>query len=143
MVKFRDAGPDAAYEVAEGVTAEEAAKLGLAVVENDAFGRPAAYGRYKDAPKGAALGITVPHDSGTKVIGGGNSIPTGDVAASTSGKGHLINPDDPVIHSDNSDVHADNSPPQVEDLPAQEAKARKVAEEGNAKVQAKAARKSK
>ena len=48
MVKFRDASPGAAYQIADGVTdAAEADKLGLVVVECTAFGLPSAYGRYK------------------------------------------------------------------------------------------------
>ena len=50
MVKFRDASPGAAYQIADGVTdAAEADKLGLVVVECTAFGLPSAYGRYKVA----------------------------------------------------------------------------------------------
>lgn len=50
MVKFRDASPGAAYQIAVGVTdAAEADKLGLVVVECTAFGLPSAYGRYKVA----------------------------------------------------------------------------------------------
>lgn len=45
--KLRKASPEAAYLVADGVTAEEAAEAGLIVVESDAFGVPLAYGRYE------------------------------------------------------------------------------------------------
>jgi hypothetical protein len=72
MVKFIDS-PGSAYEVAIGIAAEEAAQQGLAVVEYSYSTNPPTpiFGRYKDAPKGAALGVTVDDTGGTKVVGGG------------------------------------------------------------------------
>jgi hypothetical protein len=130
MVKFRSAGEDAAYEIAVGVTdAEEAAKLKLAVVETDpTSGAPTAYGRYKDAPDGGPLGITVASPTDTKVIGGGHVSANAD-AAPAGNKGNLINPDDPVIHGGSDEIHKDGAAPPVEDLAAEEAEARRVAEE--------------
>jgi hypothetical protein len=129
MVKFRSAGEDAAYEIAEGVTsADEAAKLKLAVVETDpTSGAPTAYGRYKDAPDGGPLGVTVAKNADTEVIGAGQVSANADQPAG-GGKGNLINPDDPVIHGGSDDIHKDGAAPPVEDLAAQEAEARKVAE---------------
>jgi hypothetical protein len=130
MVKFRKAGDNAAYEIADGVTAEEAAKLGLAVVEVDpTSGAPTAYGRYKDAPDGGPLGITVASPGDTDVIAGG------DVAAPAPGgpaggpKGNLVNPDDPVIHGGSDDIHRDGAEPPVEDLNAERRDAAEVARE--------------
>jgi hypothetical protein len=127
MVKFRKAGDNAAYEIAEGVTAEEAAKHGLAVVEVDpTSGAPTAYGRYKDAPDGGPLGITVSEAADTKVVAGGDvAAPT--APAPTGGKGNLINPDDPVIHGGSDDIHKDGAAPPVEDLAAEERAAAEVA----------------
>lgn len=129
MVKFRSAGDDAAYEIAVGVhSAAEAAELKLAIVETDpTTGAPTAYGRYKDAPDGGPLGVTVAKSGDTEVIGGGQ------VSASEGGphggaKGHLINPDDPVIHGGSDEIHKDGAEPPVQDLAAEEAEARKVAE---------------
>lgn len=129
MVKFRDAGPSAAYEIAVGVfTAEEAAKAGLAVVETDpTSGAPTAYGRYKNAPDGGPLGITVAKNVDTEVIGSG-AVSAGEGAPGPS-KGNLVNPDDPVIHGGGDDIHHDGADPPVEDLAAQEREAREVAEE--------------
>lgn len=127
MVKYRKAGDNAAYEIADGVTAEEAAKLGLAVVEIDpTSGAPTAYGRYKDAPDGGPLGITVPEASDAKVIGGG------DVAAPaepglTGGKGDIVNVNDPVIHGGSDEIHKDGAEPPVEDLAAERRDAAEVA----------------
>jgi hypothetical protein len=130
MVKFRSAGEDAAYEIAEGVfSAEDAAKLKLAVVETDpTTGAPTAYGRYKNAPDGGPLGITVAKNADTEVIGAGQVSPNADQPAGPS-KGSLINPDDPVIHGGSDDIHADGAAPPVEDLAAEEAEARTVAEQ--------------
>lgn len=131
MTKFRKPNPEAAYEIAVGVTAEEAAKLGLAVVENDALGRPAAYGRYTDAPDGGPLGITVaaaPADS--EVIAGGDvSAPAN--APGTGPKGSLVNPNDPFVHGGTGDesVHADGAEPPVEDLAAEEREQAKIAQD--------------
>jgi hypothetical protein len=118
-IKFRDAGPKAAYEIAVGVTAEEAAEAGLAVVEVDpTSGAPTAYGRYKDAPDGGPLGITVGAAAAdTQVIAGGDvGAPAPDTGV--GGKGNLVNPDDPVIHGGSDDIHRDGAEPPVEDLAA-------------------------
>lgn len=120
MVKFRKAGEHAAYEIADGVTAEEAAKLGLAVVEIDpTSGAPTAYGRYKGAPDGGPLGITVPEATDTKVIAGGDVAAPGPAPVG-GGKGNLVNPDDPVIHGGSDEIHKDGAEPPAEDLAAQE-----------------------
>ncbi len=114
MVKFREASPGAAYEIAVGVTAEEAAKLGLAVVESTADGRPAAYGRYKGAPDGGPLGITTAQPADTEVVaGGGVSAPAGPDTATTGGKGDFVNVDDPFIHGGTGDesIHRDGAAP--------------------------------
>jgi hypothetical protein len=139
MVKFRSAGDGAAYEIAVGVhDAEEAAKLKLAVVETDpTTGAPTAYGRYKDAPDGGPLGITVPKSADSEVIGAGQ-VSASETGPHGGGKGNLINPDDPVIHGGSDDIHKDGAEPPVEDLAADEREARDVAEKSNEKVQAKA-----
>jgi len=119
MVKYREASPGAAYEIADGVSAEEAAKLGLAVVEVDpTSGQAAAYGRYKDAPKGAPQGVTVAKGPETEVVG------TGHVAAPAPAPETDVptNPDDPVVKTPPGveTIHADNAPHGefAEDLPA-------------------------
>lgn len=48
-IKLRRPSPQAAYLVADDVTAEEAEALGLIVVESDPHGLPLAYGKYEDA----------------------------------------------------------------------------------------------
>lgn len=128
MVKFRSAGDDAAYEIAVGVhSAEEAAKLKLAVVETDpTTGAPTAYGRYKDAPDGGPLGVTVAKSVDTEVIGAGQ-VSAGERAPGPA-KGRLVNPDDPVIHGGSDEIHKDGAEPPVEDIPAQEREAREIAE---------------
>lgn len=118
MVKFRDAGPKAAYEIAHGVTAEEAAELGLAVVEvHPTSGAPVAYGRYKGAPDGGPLGITVAGSGDTEVVAGGAAGPAGPPSAGN--KGDIVNPNDPVIHGGSDEIHADGAEPPVEDLAAE------------------------
>ena len=114
MVKFRDASPGAAYQIAVGVTdAEEAAKLGLAVVECTPEGRPSAYGRYKDAPDGGPLGITVDKPADTEVIAGGTASANAD-AATGAQKGELVNRDDPFVKQPGEEsIHADGSAPGV------------------------------
>lgn len=138
MVKFRSPGPDAAYEIADGVTdAEEAARLKLAVVENNpTTGAPTAYGRYKDAPDGGPLGITVPKASDTEVIGAGQVSANADRPIGGA-KGHLVNPDDPVIHGGSDKIHKDGAEPPVQDLAAEEAEARKVAKASMEKASSK------
>ncbi len=115
MVKFREASPGAAYEIAVGVSVEEAAKLGLAVVESDpTTGAPTAFGRYKNAPSGGPLGVTVPQASDTDVVAGG-SVSASASAPSAGDKGDFVNPDDPfVMNPPGVDtVHADGSPAAV------------------------------
>lgn len=122
MTKFRDAG---AYEVAEGVfTAEEAAKLDLAVVEIDpTSGAPTAYGRYKDAPDGAPLGITRDKAGDTEVTGGGQVSANADNAVVNNQKGSLVNLDDPFVRQEGEDsIHADGAEPgklaeEIDDAP--------------------------
>lgn len=111
MTKFRDAG---AYEVAEGVSAEEAAELGLAVVEVDATsGRPTAYGRYKDAPKGAPLGITKDKPGETAIVGGGGvAAPVEGAGLGEAAKG-IPGSDDPIARPvpGQETIHADGAAP--------------------------------
>jgi hypothetical protein len=121
-MKFIKTSPDAAYEIAVGVTAEEAAEAKLAVVEQSYSTNPPTpiYGRYLDAPKGHPLGVTVDKPGNTEVIGAGS---VGSPGPSGGGdKGQLVNLNDPVIHGGTGDesVHADNSPPLVEDTAEQE-----------------------
>jgi hypothetical protein len=127
MVKYRKAGPHAAYEIAEGVTAEQAADLGLAVVEVDPTTQaPTAYGRYKGAPDGGPLGITVASPDDTDVIAGGDVSPPAPIPPGGP-KGNLVNPDDPVIHGGSDDIHKDNAPPPAEDLEAERRDAAEIA----------------
>jgi hypothetical protein len=127
MVKYRKAGPHAAYEIAEGVTAEQAADLGLAVVEVDPTTQaPTAYGRYKGAPDGGPLGITAVQPADTEVIAGGDVSPPTPVPPGGP-KGNLVNPDDPVIHGGSDEIHKDNAPPPVEDLEAERRDAAEIA----------------
>lgn len=128
MVKFRDAGDNAAYEIAVGVfDRDEAAKLGLAAVEVDpTTGAPTAYGRYKNAPDGGPLGITVVSPPDTKVVAGGD---VGTAAPAPAGnKGDIVNVNDPVIHGGSDEIHADGAAPPVENLEAERAEATRVAE---------------
>jgi hypothetical protein len=127
MVKFRSAGDTAAYEIAHGVfDRDEAAKLGLAVVEVDpTTGAPTAYGRYKNAPDGGPLGITVVSPPDTEVVAGGDVSPGGPAPA--GGKGALVNPNDPVIHGGSDDIHKDGAEPPVEDLAAENREAAEIA----------------
>jgi hypothetical protein len=129
MVKFRKAGDTAAYEIADGVfDRDEAAKLGLAVVEVDpTSGAPTAYGRYKNAPDGGPLGITTVKPGDTEVVAGGDVGLGG--APPAGNKGNLINPDDPVIHGGSDEIHKDGAAPPVENLEAERAEAVKVAEQ--------------
>jgi hypothetical protein len=129
MVKFRKAGDTAAYEIADGVSdRDEAAKLGLAVVEVDpTSGAPTAYGRYKNAPDGGPLGITAVQPADTEVVAGGD---VGSGGAPPAGnKGDIINVNDPVIHGGSDEIHADGAAPPVENLEAERAEAVKVAEQ--------------
>lgn len=136
MVKFREASPGAAYEIAEGIfDAEEAAKLGLAVVENDAFGRPARYGRYKGAPDGGPLGITVDKAADSEVIAGGG-VSAGADQGPIGNKGNVINPDDPFVHGTAGEggVHADGAIPMEEDVAAQQREAIEASDEAMKKA---------
>lgn len=124
MVKFISS-PGSAYEVATGITAEEAAEQGLVVVEQSHSTNPPTpvYGRYKNAPSGHALGVTVAAGEDTKVVGGGSvATPTSTSAGDGGGdKGSLVNVNDPVIHGGTGDetVHADNAAPLANDAAAQ------------------------
>ena len=130
MVKYRKAGDNAAYEIAEGVTdRDEAAKLGLAVVEIDpTSGAPTAYGRYKGAPGGGPLGITAVEPADTKVVAGGDVGPAPSPSASGP-KGNIVNPDDPVIHGGSDEIHADGAEPPSLDLEAERRQAVEVAQD--------------
>jgi hypothetical protein len=127
MVKFRKAGDNAAYEIADGVfDRDEASKLGLAVVEIDpTSGAPTAYGRYKNAPDGGPLGITVASPPDTEVVAGGDVGP--GAPAPAGGKGALVNPNDPVIHGGSDEIHKDGAEPPVEDLAAENRDAAEIA----------------
>jgi hypothetical protein len=130
MVKFRKAGENAAYEIAEGVyTPEEAARLNLAVVETDpTSGAPTAYGRYLHHPKDGPLGVTSPVSPDTEVRPGGTVSPAAAAGPGPS-KGDIVNPNDPVIHGGSDEIHADNAPPPVEDLEAERRAATEAAEQ--------------
>jgi hypothetical protein len=121
-IKFTSS-PGSAYEVAVGITAEEAADAGLGIVELNYSTNPPAtvYGRYKDAPKGGPLGITVAAASDTKVIAGGGVPAVVSSAAAGGGKGSAVNLNDPFVHGGTGDetIHADNSEPPVRDIPAE------------------------
>jgi len=121
MTKFFST-PGSAYEVALGVTAQEAQEQRLAVVELSYATIPPTpiFGRYLDAPEGSALGITVDDTVSTKVIGAGG----GSFAAAPGGgdKGSLLNLNDPVVHGGTGavSVHADGDEPLKNDAAAQE-----------------------
>lgn len=127
--KFRSAGDTAAYEIAEGVSdRDEAAKLGLAVVEVDpTTGAPTAFGRYKGAPDGGPLGITTVQPGDTEVVAGGDVGPGSTAPAGN--KGDIVNVNDPVIHGGSDEIHKDGAEPPVEDLTAARAEATEVAEQ--------------
>jgi hypothetical protein len=122
-IKF-NSSPGSAYEVAIGITAEEAADAGLAIVELNYSTQPPSpvYGRYKDAPGGHPLGITVASATDTKVIGGGG-VPAIPPAATGGNKGDAVNLNDPFVHGGTGDetIHADNAEPPVRDLDAERA----------------------
>ncbi len=108
MVKFRDAGDGAAYEIADGVDAKQAAELGLAVVESRPDGTPMHWGRYKGAPDGGPLGVTVDKPADTVVIAAGaTSAPAPEPAPV------VTNLNDPVVKTPPGvdTIHADGSPP--------------------------------
>ncbi len=123
MTKFVSS-PGSAYEVAIGITAEEAAEQGLVIVEQSHSTNPPTpvYGRYKNAPAGSAMGVTVAKDDSTQVIGaGGVSAPPAAAVGDAGSKGNLVNPNDPVIHGGTGDesVHADGAAPLADDDAAQ------------------------
>lgn len=133
MTKFVSS-EDSAYEVAVGITPAEAAAQGLAVVEYSYSTNPPTpiFGRYKDAPKGHALGVTVDDTGGTKVVGAGGPV---FASASLGGdKGQLLNINDPVVHGGTGDetVHADNALPLADDAAEQEALLREGAHDATA-----------
>lgn len=108
----RNPRSDAAYEVVPGITAEEAEKQGLAVVEYAISGNSQVpvYGRYLNTETGAALETRVfqPDDMKT-VPASGETVATGPGPTT---KGGLINPNDPIIHGTaNENVHADGTEP--------------------------------
>jgi hypothetical protein len=123
--------PGSAYEVALGVTPQEAADNGLAIVEMNYSTNPPSpvYGRYKDAPKGHPLGVTVASATDTKVIGAGG-VPAIPPRASGGDKGDAVNLNDPVVHGGTGDatIHADNAEPLVRDLEAERAAERERSE---------------
>jgi hypothetical protein len=97
------------------------------VVEVDpTSGAPTAYGRYKGAPDGGPLGITVPEAADTRVIGGGDVAAPAD-RSSCGRQGHIVNPNDPVIHGGSDEIHKDGAEPPVEDLVAERRDAAEVA----------------
>jgi hypothetical protein len=120
-IKF-ESSPGSAYEVALGVTAEEAAKAGLGVVEYSYSTNPPSpvYGRYKDAPKGGPLGITTAQPADTKVIAGG-AVSASPPAPVGGDKGAVVNANDPFVHGGTGDdtIHADNTEPPVRDIAAE------------------------
>jgi hypothetical protein len=124
MTKFVST-PGSAYEVALDITAEEAAEQGLVIVEQSHSTNPPTpiFGRYKDAPAGSALGVTVAKEDGTKVVGaGGIAAPAAVAAADGLGqKGALLNINDPVVHGGTGDesVHADGAAPLADNDDAQ------------------------
>jgi hypothetical protein len=121
MTKFVSSA-GSAYEVAVGITAEEAAAQNLVVVEYSYSTNPPTpiFGRYKDAPKGAALCVTVDDTGGTKVVGAGG--PAFAAASPGGDKGQLLNINDRVVHGGTGDetVHADNALPLTDDAAEQE-----------------------
>lgn len=135
MTKFVSS-PGSAYEVAIGVTAAEAAELGLAVVEQSYSTNPPTpvYGRYKDAPDGSALGVTVADNDKTKVVGAGG-VSAAAPAATGGDKGSLLNLNDPVVHGGTGEesVHADGAAPLADDADEQTRLLKEGAHDSNAK----------
>lgn len=123
MTKFVSSD-NAAYEVALGITAAEAAEQNLAIVEYSYSTNPPTpiFGRYKDAPGGSPLGITVADDGKTKVVGGGDVSAEAAAANGGANKGALLNPNDPVVHGGTGDetVHADGAKPLADDAAEQQ-----------------------
>jgi hypothetical protein len=108
MVKFREASPGAAYEIAVGVTdAEEASKLGLAVVESLPMAAPplmAATRTHRTVARSAS-----PRPLGdTEVVAGGDGWPGADTGHRRPQKGRSGQPGRSVRsrrHGDES-IHA-------------------------------------
>lgn len=113
--------PGSAYEIAIGITAQEASDANLAVVEQSFATNPPTpvYGRYIDAPTGHALGVTVDAGNGTKVIGGGSVVAAPSLHIND--KGSLLNINDPIAHGGTGDdtVHADNAEPLADNADEQ------------------------
>lgn len=127
MTKFvRPEG--AAYEIAPGVTREEAAELGLTMVEQNYGTTPPTpiFGRYLDAPKGSGLGVTVQQPSDTRIVGGGS---LGADPAAGPDKGVVMKPESPIVHNPEPDtsIHEDGAEPGVTGEPdvPQEPKAKR------------------
>lgn len=118
-VKLYDAGEGAAYKVARGISAQEAADAGLAVVELNFSTNPPApvFGAYTDTQTGAAVEMTVHQPSETRVVPAGGAIASPAPAAAT--KGGLVNESDPIVHgAGDADIHADGSAPDIDALKA-------------------------
>lgn len=117
---------DSAYEVAIGATAEDAVANNLAVVEMNFSTSPPSpiYGRYKDAPSGSGLGVTVDKSSDTKVIGGGS---LGIVPPASPDKGSLVNLADPFVRGEF--IHADGTDAPVRDIATEEKEEKTAADE--------------
>lgn len=110
MANKRDPRKDAAYVAVPGLTAEQAAEKGYAVVEYavDGGANNPVYGYYLDTVTGASLEQVV-RDTGDTVVApaSGETVVTG---AGQSMKSNLLNPNDPVIHgTGDQSVHADGS----------------------------------
>lgn len=121
----------AAYKVAIGATAEDAAKDGLGIVELNYTTNPPSpiYGRYDNAPDDGPIPVTVAKPADTEVIGGGSVGPV-PPASGAGNKGDIVNQNDPFVHPvDGENIHADNSPPATVDPEAERAAAVEVAEQ--------------
>jgi hypothetical protein len=128
LTKTSDA---AAYKVAIGATAEDAAKDGLGIVELNYSTIPPShvYGKYDNAPDEGPIPITVPKPADTEVIGGGG-VSGAPAPAAVDGKGSIVNLNDPVVHpAADENIHADNSPPPAQDIEAERAEAVRIANE--------------
>jgi hypothetical protein len=120
---------NAAYKVAIGATAEDAAKDGLGIVELNFTTNPPSpvYGKYDNAPDDGPIPITVAKAADTEVIGGG-SVGSAPAPTGVGDKGSIVNLNDPFVHSDEN-IHADGAPAPVRDLEAERAAATEVAEQ--------------
>lgn len=134
----------AAYRVAIGATAEDAARDGLGVVELNHSTVPPApiYGIYDDAPKDGPIPITVAKAADTEVIGGGTVGEPG-MPSALGGKGSLANLNDPVVRPvGDESIHADGSaPPQVDPAAEETALRDAAADEGELAGQVKSKKK--